>query len=106
MPRPKKRYPEREKALEAARAYLRQQIPELSDMPLHLHVLDVVPGAPRYAVTAEQCQATSCPHGIELVVAQSGDCPIMTCRLRHSVKLLLNEQGEVIHETRGDVHWG
>lgn len=105
MARPKKRYPEREQALQAARDYLREAAPHLAAVPLRLQALDTAPGGPCYAVTAELCDTIHCPHRIRPAVAAAGNCPILSCAVRQSIRLLLNDQGEVVQATYGNVHW-
>jgi hypothetical protein len=101
MARRKRQHP----LLLVARSYLSQHMPDMSDARLKLRVLDGPPEAPRYAVTAETCTACPCPHGIPLAVAAGGQCPITECPLRHSVRLLLNRRGTVIHTTVSDIRW-
>jgi hypothetical protein len=80
-------------------------MPDMNAAQLNLRTLDGPPDAPRYAVTAEICTACTCPHGIPLTLAANGQCPIAECRLRHSVRLLLNRRGTVVHTTISDIHW-
>lgn len=91
--------------LQTIQQYLDRQMPELHDVPLHLHSLDGPPGSPRYAVTAEACTSGGCPHDIPAAVAAAGHCPVRTCPLRRSVRLLLDRRGAVIQVIRSEVHW-
>jgi len=91
--------------LVVAHTYLNQHMPNMVDARLDLRMLDGPPDAPRYAVTAEICTACPCPHGIPLATAANGQCPIVECPLRHSVRLLLNRCGTVVHTTVSDIHW-
>lgn len=92
--------------LMAARTYLDQHMPELKSAPLHLHALDGPPESPHYAVTAETCFGGNCPYGISAAVAAAGQCSVLDCPLRRSVRLLLDRRGIVLHATRGGIHWG
>ena len=89
----------------AAQSYLNQYVPRMQGAKLKLRMLDGPPEAPRYVVTAEICTACPCPHGIPLEIAANGQCPITTCPLRQSVRLLLSRRGLVIHNTISDIHW-
>jgi hypothetical protein len=88
-----------------ARTYLNRHMPDMTDARLSVRMLDGPPDAPRYAVTAETCTARSCPYGVPPEVAANGQCPIADCPLRHSVRLLLNRRGTVMHSTVSDIHW-
>jgi|GEM_PF-824381 hypothetical protein len=99
----RKRYQE---PLSVARAYLREHNPELAELPLRLRVLDGPPNAPRYAVTLECCPDQPCPHGMPKELALAGECPIRSCPLRHTLRLLLTLNGEVVQVTESDLHWG
>jgi hypothetical protein len=87
-----------------ARTYLNQHMPELKTAPLQLRMLDGPPGSPRYAVTAEDCTAGTCPFGT-LAAAQGGQCTVRDCPLRRSVRLLLDRRGTVVRATRSGIHW-
>ena len=91
--------------LKIAQTYLRQQMPAMRGATLKLRMLDGPPGSPRYAVTAETCGVAACPHGIAPSAAAIGECPVSECPRRHSVRLLLDRQGVVMHTTIGSVHW-
>src|SRR5216117_9124 len=86
--------------LRGAQEYLNQHIPELNSAPLHLRPLDGPPEAPRYAVTAEVCCAGACPRGVPANIATMGQCAVLDCPLRDSVRLLLDQRGSVIRMTR------
>jgi hypothetical protein len=101
MARRKRQHP----LLVVARTYLNQHMPDLAGARLSVRTLDGPPDAPRYAVTAETCTACPCPHGVALALSASGQCPIVECPLRHSVRLLLNRRGTVVHSTVSDIHW-
>lgn len=92
--------------LRLAQAYVRENISELKDVPLHVRALDGPPGAPRYSVTAEVCVAGSCPRGTPTAIAAAGNCTIHSCPLRRSARLLLDASGAVLQVTRGGIHWG
>jgi hypothetical protein len=105
MARPKKRSPAREKALAAARSYLNQHMPEMKDAPLMLNALDAPEGAPCFAISATRCAYELCPHHISPRLAAAGKCPVLSCPLRKSVRLLLNAENEIVQATRGPVRW-
>jgi len=88
-----------------AQGYLNQYLPEMMGAKLRMRMLDGPPEAPRYVVTAETCTGCTCPHGVLPVLALNGQCPITECPLRHSVRLLLNRRGAVVHTTVSDIHW-
>lgn len=88
--------------LAVARAHLRRLAPDLADLPLHLQQLDGPPGAPRYAVSVADCLRDGpCPHGVTVQAA----CDVPTCALRHSFRLLLTRDGEVVQAINGDMQW-
>jgi hypothetical protein len=101
MPRPKRINP----MLKLARGYLARHAPELQHAPLRLRMLDGPPGSPRYAATAEACIAARCPHGVTPEAAAAGQCHVLTCPLRHSVRLLLDSGGNLLSVTRSGIHW-
>jgi hypothetical protein len=101
MGRRKRKHP----LLQVAQTYLSQHMPDMSGARLSLRMLDGPPDAPRYAVTAEICTACPCPRGVPFALAANGQCPIAECPLRHSVRLLLNRRGTVLHTTISDIHW-
>lgn len=101
MARPKRVNP----MLSVAQKYVNQHVPELKDVPLRVRSLDGPPGAPRYTVTAEECRADTCPYGVSQETAAAGNCPILKCQLRHSLRLLLDRQGEVVEDVRSEIHW-
>jgi hypothetical protein len=89
----------------AAHTFVSQHMPELNDAPLHLRMLDGPPGSPSCAVTAEACLAGNCPNGVPAVVAEIGQCTVLDCPLRCSVRLLLDRRGAVMQATRSGIHW-
>jgi hypothetical protein len=91
--------------LKVARQYLDRSLPELRDTALQLRPLDGPAESPRYAVTAERCTASGCPHGISAATAAAGECPVRDCPLRDSVRLLLDRGGVVVQITRSGVRW-
>jgi hypothetical protein len=88
-----------------AQSYLNQHMPDMAGARLKVRSLDGPPDAPRYVVTAETCAGCPCPYGIPVAVAANDKCPIYTCPLRHSVRLLMSRRGAVLHTTESDVHW-
>lgn len=105
MARPKKQHPARERALAAAKTYVRQHLPEMQDAPLQLTALDAPDGAPCFAVSITRCANEICPHHISPRLASAGKCPVLSCPLRKSVRLLLNADNEVVQATQGPVRW-
>lgn len=101
MSRPRRQIPH----LAAARRYIEEHFPELRDAPLQVHQLDGPPDAPRYAVTAELCTADTCPHNVTVEAAAAGNCDVVVCPLRHTVRLLFDQDGSVVQVTRSDLHW-
>lgn len=101
MARPKRVNP----MLNVAQKYLSQHAPEMRDVPLRVRSLDGPPGSPRYTVTAEACVAGECPYGVSRAMAAAGNCPILDCELRHSVRLLFDRQGELVEDMRSGIHW-
>lgn len=91
--------------LRLVQTYLRENLSELKDAALHMHTLDGPPDSPRYSVTAEVCIARSCPHGTPAAIAAAGQCTVLSCPLRQSVRLLLDERGAVLQVTRSGIHW-
>lgn len=92
--------------LNVAREYLAQKMPELSGAALTIRQLDGPAEGPRFAVTAERCNAMECPFGIPRHVADMGACPRAQCHLRSTVRLLMRRSGEVVNTTRSGIHWG
>jgi len=92
--------------VQTARRYVDVYMPELHGASLRLHRLDGPPSSPRYAVTAEACLVARCPRGIPTALAEAGECPIRTCPLRRSVRLLFSRGGDIIQVVRSQVHWG
>lgn len=88
-----------------AQRYLSRHNPNLAGARLKLRTLDGPPAAPRYAVTAELCTAAACPYGVAPERAACGECPVLACPLRHSVRLLFSRRGEILHTTDSDIHW-
>lgn len=86
-------------------AYIAQYAPDLQAAPIHIQRLDGPPDGPRYAVSIETCSVRECPFQVALDVEQAGDCPISRCRLRCSLRLLLDRQGTILSARRGSVHW-
>lgn len=101
MARPKRIHP----MLGVARKYLSEHIPELQNVSPCLRSLDGPPGSPRYSVTVEECVAGVCPFDVSPEVASAGDCPVVDCELRHSIRLLLDRQGKVVEDMRNGIHW-
>ena len=101
MARPRREIPQ----LAVARHYIEQHFPELRDAPLHVHQLDGPSDAPRFAVTAELCTASACPHRITPEDAAAGHCDVVVCPLRHTVRLLFDQAGSVVQVTHSDLHW-
>ena len=91
--------------LNTARQYVDLYMPELRGASLRVRSLDGPPGSPRYAVIAEVCPLTQCPHGIAPAISASGQCPVRECPLRRSARLLLDRNGVVMRVTRSAVHW-
>lgn len=88
--------------LEVARQHLLQIDAGLQDAPLHLRMLDGPPGSPRYAVSVAEChRAGPCPYH----VTDEARCPILECSLRHSLRLLLTRDGELVEVIQGDIRW-
>ncbi|HMQ30925.1 MAG TPA: hypothetical protein PKD53_09360 [Chloroflexaceae bacterium] len=74
----------------------------LRDEPIHLRMLDGPPGAPRYAVYVGTCERPGpCPHGVEEITP----CPVLNCALRHSLRMLLDRDGNLVEVLRGGVRW-
>jgi hypothetical protein len=99
------RHNRQDRLLSAARSYVHQHLPELQRAPLRLHPLDGPPGSPRYAVTVEACFAEVCPRNFPATVASSGQCGVLDCPLRRSLRLLLDHQGVVLQATTSGIHW-
>jgi hypothetical protein len=91
--------------LNAAHRYVDQHLPDLRHAPLALRMLDGPPGSPRYAVTVAACRAQACPRGISTLDAAAGQCHVPDCPLRHTARLLLDRQGNVIQATRSGILW-
>jgi hypothetical protein len=90
----------------AARGYIQACAPELREAPIVVRMLDGPPDAPHFSASVEQCGASGdCPHGIAPEVAACGKCPIAACRLRCSMRLLLDRSGTVVQVLRGNTHW-
>ena len=88
-----------------AEQYIEQNAPELRDAPQQLVALDGPPGSPRYALSAEQCDAITCPHQVPPEVAAAGECLVLSCPLRCSLRLLLDRDGKVLQAQRSGIHW-
>jgi hypothetical protein len=91
--------------ISAARSYICARAPALSEARIHLHRLDGPPEGPRYSADAERCCASACPYGVSADKAAAGRCGVFSCPLRRSIRLLLDRQGAVLQEQRGDIHW-
>jgi hypothetical protein len=88
--------------LGVARAHVARHAPELLDQPIQLQQLDGPPGSPRYAVSVGAClREGPCPHG----VADGAPCPIRDCTLRHSLRMLLDRDGNVVELLRDGLRW-
>jgi hypothetical protein len=88
--------------LQVAREHLAQLDADLRDEPIYLRMLDGPPGAPRYAVYVGACRREgACPHGVEDVKP----CPVLDCELRHSLRLLLDRDGQLVEVLRSGVRW-
>jgi hypothetical protein len=92
-------------AEEWARSYLRHHDTTLAEMPLRVHLLDGPPTGPRYIVSTELCTVQVCPLDVAPAVAQAGECSQLDCQLRHSLRLLLDEEGNVLQATGSGIHW-
>jgi hypothetical protein len=88
-----------------AQRYLRRVMPAMEQARYTVHALDGPPGGPRFAVTAELCDVSSCPRGITPEQAAGGRCLQRACPLRHTARLLLNGNGDVVLVTSSDLHW-
>ena len=91
--------------LVVAQSYLVQHMPELRGARLQIRMLDGPPGSPRYAVTAELCTTQACPYGVSATTANAGKCPIISCPLRNTARLLMDRRGAVVQTIRCDIHW-
>jgi hypothetical protein len=88
--------------LKVARDHLKELDQALLDEPIHLRMLDGPPGAPRYAIYVGTCERQGpCPHGVENVTP----CPILDCELRHSLRMLLDRDGNLVEVLRSGVRW-
>jgi hypothetical protein len=100
MARKKRQHP----LIKHVQAYLNQTMPEMAGARLQLRTLDGPPGSPRYAVTAELC-THACPYGTSPSMAAAGQCHVINCPLRCSVRLLVDRRGTILHATRSTLHW-
>lgn len=91
--------------LAIAQTYLAQHMPDMAGAHLCVRMLDGPPGGPRYSVTAELC-VPRCPRGVAPALAALGQCAVVGCPLRRSVRLLLDRRGTVLHTSRSGLHWG
>lgn len=91
--------------LVVAQSYLNQNMPEMRGARVQIRMLDGPPGSPRYAVSAELCTTNTCPYGVTPAVASAGRCPIISCPLRNSVRLLMDRRGSVVQTIHCDIHW-
>jgi hypothetical protein len=88
--------------LRVAREHVRRLNMGLDEEPIHLRMLDGPPGAPRYAVYVGACMSEGgCPHGI----SDRTTCPVLECKLRHSLRMLLDRDGNLVELLRGGVRW-
>lgn len=101
MPRKKRVHP----MLDRARIVLYEHAPELSTVPLRLHMLDGPPGSPRYSVAAEMCCAHVCEYGVTPEVSEAGECPVLACDQRRSIRLLLDREGNLVEVVHSGIHW-
>ena len=100
MGRKKRQHP----LVKHVQAYLNQAMPEMAGARLQLRTLDGPPESPRYAVTAELC-AHTCPYGTTPAMAAAGQCHVIDCPLRRSVRLRVDRRGTIMHATRSTIHW-
>lgn len=101
MSRPKRTDP----IAPVVRAYLRANYPALSEARLAIHRLDGPPGGPRYAASVEVCRTSACPYHVSSADAQAGACPVLNCRLRTALRLLLDSSGSVLTAQTSHIHW-
>ncbi len=88
--------------LKVARDHLAELDSALCDKPIHLKMLDGPPGAPRYAVYVGTCERPGpCPYGVEDITP----CPVLNCSLRHSLRMLLDRDGNIVEVLRSGVRW-
>lgn len=85
--------------------YINDYAPELAEEPISIHLLDGPPNAPRYAASAETCPAETCPCDIAPALAQAGQCPVLNCPLRCSLRLLLDRHDVLVSARRSGVRW-
>ncbi|MCU0495689.1 MAG: hypothetical protein MUD01_29240 [Chloroflexaceae bacterium] len=91
--------------LGVARDYLEEHAPQLKEVPLTLRQLDGPPGSPRFVVFGDACDhKQACPLGVQPEVAEK-NCPVIDCAMRHSIRLLLNREGDVVKVSEGTIHW-
>ena len=91
--------------LVVAQSYLTEHMPELRGARLQIRMLDGPPGSPRYSVTAELCTTQACPYGVSSTAAAAGKCPIISCPLRNTARLLMDRRGSVVQTIRCGIHW-
>jgi hypothetical protein len=72
---------------------------------MHLRVLDGPADAPRYAISIEICPDAPCPRGVSAEVAWEGECEVQKCALRRTVRLLLNQEGQVVRVSQSQIRW-
>lgn len=88
--------------LKVAREHLKQLDDALAQEPIKMRMLDGPVGAPRYAIYVGTCEREGpCPHGVEQITP----CPILNCELRHSLRLLLDREGNLVEVLRSGVRW-
>jgi hypothetical protein len=88
--------------LRVAREHVRRLNMGLDDEPIHLRMLDGPPSAPRYAVYVGACMSEGdCPHGVNDRIT----CPILECKLRRSLRMLLDRDGNLVELLRDGVRW-
>lgn len=90
---------------DVVQTYVNEHTPELAAASIHIRLLDGPPDAPRYAANAETCPAGPCPYGVPLTLVQAGQCPVLDCPLRCSLRLLIDRDGTIVSAHRSGVHW-
>ena len=90
--------------LGVARSYVQAHAPDLVAAPIVMRTLDGPPKSPRYAVSVAECRRDGrCPLGVK-----PGDqerCPVLACKERRSLRLLLSRQGDVVAVIEDDIRW-
>ncbi len=88
-----------------AQTYIQQQVPELRQAPLNIRILDGPPSAARYAVTAEVCRASSCVRKNADQHPTPSSCDVPDCPLRLSVRMLVDQAGDIVQVMQSSIHW-